>query len=145
MAREWFSTTRTKFVLRIPHGQRATHSLFLPNLFSFQSLFSFSRRRYSPSTSCILPPCPARPPRGLKCRSSFEYENGKTRCGSAAAPEANKGNNHRVLATGRYYITTTTRLPTRSHAYRRFSKRFPSFVKEEIRSSEEQTLCSSTR
>jgi len=65
----------------------------------------------------------------VECRSSFEHENGKARCGSAAASETNKGiNNHHhhhrhrrsgIGSTGTT-ITTTPPWPSLRRAISRF-------------------------
>lgn len=75
--------------------------LFLLYFNSLKLDSDLSHHRMQPA----LPPRPTyRIPRSLsfsclflrvECRSSFEHENGKARCGSAAALETNKGiNNH---------------------------------------------------
>lgn len=63
----------------------------------------------------------------VECRSSFEHENGKARCGSAAASETNKGINHHHHHHHRHrhrhhhhHHTTLAAWPSRRRAISRF-------------------------
>lgn len=75
----------------------------------------------------------------VECRSSFEHENGKARCGSAAASETNKGINHhhhhhhhrhRRSGTGSTGTTITTAPPPPHHPGLAIAEQFLVFSSE---------------